>query len=1232
MVANRAPALRSAALLVQLPLRERPIMSRVYLCFPWLLLSWQPWWLLVQVAQASDWVLDHVPLTSDPRGLTEPWLSHSSERSPELPPVLPPGAEPGGFDYLPAFSPDEMFAPPNPALAETLVPDPAWDSVGELPAGPDHFSVEPQDLNARLTPHPNLPEVPQVLGWGQNQDLVLPLLKSKTEGIDPDQAEDHQVFEILVPPLGSKSSKPTRLIVSPTNLKKDLFRHRQLAKVVVGNRGQSEKSQQLEELEDDYLDPSTNVFYPEDNLPTAFVESQAQPPEPTGEVESSAQKEAPAQHPQPTEEVESPLLEQEPLFQPSEAPEEVEEALAEASETMKEAGVQPSVHFRVNETQQSDLHNITGAPLDLALTMTPEVTKEFEPAPVQQEALSQPPVLESPSQPPERPEEVQLASPAHAPGFPTQDVLQKPASEEPEAPHHPPHPVHSLLPTVTLQPLDLGLTITPEPTKETESTPVQQEPLAQPVEPPEEVELSPTQQETSEKPPEPPEEVEPLSEPEQPAPPSELPGEDEHFPTQQQSPAQLSESLEQAETPPTEEETPALSAEEVEPSATLQEQAAQPPEPASGEAESPPPQQEQPAQPVEHHEVTVSPPSHHHAQHSNLPSVTANPVDPALVLTLEPIKEVETSPVQQEAPAQTLGPPGGVELPSVQEEAPAQSPVPLGEPAVSPEPPKEVEPSPTQQELQAQPSEPPEKAEPFLVPQGTLPEVLQSHEDVESPTQQETLEPLEETEPSPAQQEAQSQPPEPPKEVEAQTPVHSEMTVPTLGQDQAQPSVTVKPPEAIAADGSTLQQTTAPPTYLEATLPRPEQLQAQHPYLTEFTVQPLDLELTLRAEPTKEDEPSAAMQETPAQSLEPPKEVVAQPPLYQSVTNAAPGPDQAPYPTSSTIPVQPFDVVLTVTPEPTTEVEHSATPPPNPPEATLPRPEQVQAQDSTLTEVTVQPLDLELTIRAEPTKENEPSPPMQETLTQPPVSQSQTVLTPNQGQAEHPPSASVTVEPVHQEPTVTPEPTTEAEHSTGLQQAAAPPLEHPEAIPPRPDRTRVTVQPVDVELTLTPGSSVEAEPSPTGQEPPPQPPEPLPQEATVPNPSKDQGQGPTTTLRPPAEAGPSTVLQETTSPLPGYPAGTLPYPGLTRHTAPPVSITSQPGSTETILPSTQSSVVHSAKYAPEKEQSEQNAVDICELCTCRNETLSCTGLSPNQRLRSVPVLGPNSYNHTFTVL
>ncbi|XP_012515116.1 PREDICTED: leucine-rich repeat-containing protein 37B-like, partial [Propithecus coquereli] len=44
------------------------------------------------------------------------------------------------------------------------------------------------------------------------------------------------------------------------------------------------------------------------------------------------------------------------------------------------------------------------------------------------------------------------------------------------------------------------------------------------------------------------------------------------------------------------------------------------------------------------------------------------------------------------------------------------------------------------------------------------------------------------------------------------------------------------------------------------------------------------------------------------------------------------------------------------------------------------------------------------------------------------------------------------------------------------------------------------------------------------------------------------------------------------------------------------------------------------------------ATNICELCTCKDETMSCVGLSPKQRLRQVPVQEPNAYNGTFTVL
>ncbi|XP_007447121.1 PREDICTED: leucine-rich repeat-containing protein 37A3-like [Lipotes vexillifer] len=55
----------------------------------------------------------------------------------------------------------------------------------------------------------------------------------------------------------------------------------------------------------------------------------------------------------------------------------------------------------------------------------------------------------------------------------------------------------------------------------------------------------------------------------------------------------------------------------------------------------------------------------------------------------------------------------------------------------------------------------------------------------------------------------------------------------------------------------------------------------------------------------------------------------------------------------------------------------------------------------------------------------------------------------------------------------------------------------------------------------------------------------------------------------------------------------------------------------------------------ELSQPEQNAttnISICELCSCKNETLSCVGLSPKQKLHRVPEPEPNAYNGTFTIL
>ena len=62
------------------------------------------------------------------------------------------------------------------------------------------------------------------------------LTQTETKTLNVDQAE-HQSFEILVPPLGSDSSKPTRFIVSPPNLKKDVAQYRRLTKVLIGTPG-----------------------------------------------------------------------------------------------------------------------------------------------------------------------------------------------------------------------------------------------------------------------------------------------------------------------------------------------------------------------------------------------------------------------------------------------------------------------------------------------------------------------------------------------------------------------------------------------------------------------------------------------------------------------------------------------------------------------------------------------------------------------------------------------------------------------------------------------------------------------------------------------------------------------------------------------------------------------------------------------------------------------------------
>uniref|UniRef100_A0A8C5XTK5 Uncharacterized protein n=1 Tax=Microcebus murinus TaxID=30608 RepID=A0A8C5XTK5_MICMU len=602
---------------------------------------------------------------------------------------------------------------------------------------------------------------------------------------------------------------------------------------------------------------------------------------------------------------------------------------------------------------------------------------------------------------------------------------------------------------------------------------------------------------------------------------------------------------------------------------------------------------------------------------------TQNPVTPEKIQSSslqeapeQSAEEAEPSSTQQEAPAQQL--PDTEELaaqPSIHHEvnvpspsqAAAQHPV-LSrvtvkhvdlQITVTPEPHNNTEPTPSHQQA---PAQPPEQHDKEVVPSGTQQEALSR------PPKS-----AEEVILFPPQQEFPAQPLEPPKEVVAQPSVNYEMTVPSPGQDQA-----------------------------------------QYPTLPTVTLQPLDMQLTITPEPTTEVELSPAMQETPTQPPEPPKEVVvAQPPISQEMTVPTPGQDQ-----------------LTITPEPTTNVELSPTMQETPTQHPEPPKEVVvdQPQYPTLPTVTLQPLDMQLIITPEPTTDVELSPAMQETPTQSPKPPKEVVVqhpvfqevTLGQDQAQHPASPSVTVQPLDLALTITPEPTMKAEHSIALMKTTAPP-KHRKVIFPHPDQvqaqhtnlTEVTLQPFDLELTLTPGLNMEVESSPTIQETPTQPPE-SPKEMTVPTPGQNQAQhpmSPIVTVQPldlgltitpvfTAEFRPPTMQETPTQPpelpkdviTPVYYEISVPTPSQAQALQPmSPSVTVQHSDLEFSMISVPT-VQSEHPVALEKASATTYATNICELCTCKDETMSCVGLSPKQRLRQVPVQEPDVYNGTFTVL
>ncbi|XP_064350990.1 leucine-rich repeat-containing protein 37A2-like [Camelus dromedarius] len=248
----------------------------------------------------------------------------------------------------------------------------------------------------------------------------------------------------------------------------------------------------------------------------------AQPYEPNGEVVPfSTQQESPAQ---PTEhpEVVNPATQQE---SPAQSPAEIEpsatqqESTAQRPQSPAEAEPSPA-HSQDHVTtasppgqdqaQSLQWPSVTVKPVDLALTITSGPTSEAGPSPPQQEASSQSagspeqlePLLveqEVPEQPPApsgngEPSPVQLEPPTQPPETSTAATAQHPVHNEvtfsPAGPGEAQHPV---MPSTIGKPLDLTVVITPEPAKEAESSPEQQEGSAHFPVSPEQAEISPVQ-------------------------------------------------------------------------------------------------------------------------------------------------------------------------------------------------------------------------------------------------------------------------------------------------------------------------------------------------------------------------------------------------------------------------------------------------------------------------------------------------------------------------------------------------------------------------------------------------------------------------------------------------------------------------------------------------------------------------------------------------------------------
>ncbi|XP_010609558.2 leucine-rich repeat-containing protein 37A3-like [Fukomys damarensis] len=826
------------------------------LCF-WVtgLFVWPQLWLLGLMAPLPEWAQKPVHLNAEPLQPNFLFFPYKSPPKKSLHDLTAP-TELGGFEYLGSFVRRDVLLPRK-------------ESTGEL--WPDEFAAPHQGLQDLFAGQERLSEADS--GRDQNQAVALPpRRKRKTETSVLEQATDHEPL-LLVPPPLSKSSMASQF-VSPLNLKKDPAQHWQIAEEVSRSLYQWAKPKWQKERSITISPELTTEPVPSVG-PQDTIVSPLKHPEVTLAHPELRQAQWPNLNPSmipplnlkyartflPTSGVQfSPTLQE----TPSQPPEPSMEAIAEPTEPHEMANPAPSVQDSV---QPPASPSVSVSPLNMGFTISPEPTTEADHSVALQDATLKHPDQGQAQRPNLNPGTIPPLNLKYSRTFlPTSGVqlsltLQKTPSQPPEPsmevvaqpaePHEMANPAPSgqdsvqppASPSVSVSPLNMGFTISPElTTKADRSVALQDATLKH-------LDLGQAQQPNL-------------------------------------NPGMISRlNLKYSRT--------FLPTSGVRLSPTLQKTPSQPPEPSM----------EVVAQPAKPHEMANPAPSgQDSAQPPASPSVSVSPLNMGFTISPELTTEADRSVTLQDV---TLKHPD------------------LG---------------------QAQ--------RPNLNP-GTIPPLNLKYSRTFLPTSGVRL--------SPTLQKTPSQPPEPSMEVVAQPAEPHEMANPApSGQDSAQPpaspSVSVSPlnmgftisPELTTeADRSVALQ--------DVTLKHPDLGQAQRPNVNPGMIPRLNLKYSRTFLPTSGVRLSPTLQKTPSQPPEPSMEVVAQPAEPHEMANPAPsGQDSVQPPASPSVSVSPLNMGFTISPEPTTEADRSVTLQ----DVTLKHPDLGQAQRPNLNPGTIPPLNL----------------------------------------------------------------------------------------------------------------------------------------------------------------------------------------------------------------------------------------------------------------------------------